>query len=116
MFDTHDVSTVRMKQFKQAFGFAQGEQWFGFVVCDENEDADRIQSGIFEGELVLISKRSLPRRSVRVNSETQEITVHDANLDGTNLSITVSYMVRVQIEMCTTDAAPHHRGSSHCAC
>ena len=83
-----------MKQYELAFGFAQGERWYGIVACDEHEDNERVRSGIFVGELVLISKRTLPRHNVRVNSESQEITLLDVDRDGTGLSITIPYTVR----------------------
>ena len=90
-----DTTSLPKKNVEHAFGFEQGERWFGFVVCDEQEDTKRIRSGIFEGELVLISKRKLPPRKVRVNSESQEITLLDINQDGSNTPITIPYMVRV---------------------
>ena len=90
-----DTTSLPQKNVEQAFGFEQGERWFGFVVCDEQEDTKRIRSGIFEGELVLISKRKLPPRKVRVNSESQEITLLDINQDGSNTPITIPYTVRV---------------------
>ena len=112
MFDTHNIPEVLMKQFQLAFGFAQGERWFGSVVCDEHEDIKRIRSGTFEGDLVLISKQTLPSRRVRVSSERQEITVLDVNRDGTNMSITVPYNVRVDFrEQCPSRC----QGWSHCA-
>ena len=96
MLDSRNISTsVPKKNIEQAFGFGQGESWFGVVVCDEQEDTKRIRSGIFEGELVLISKLKLPPRKVRVNSESQEITLLDINQDGSNTPITIPYTVRV---------------------
>ena len=89
-----NVPTTLMKKFELAFGFAQGERWFGAVICDEQESHERVRSGIFEGELVLISKRALPRRKVRVNSKNHEITLLDVTMDGTDMAITVPYTVR----------------------
>ena len=54
-----------------------------------------MRSGIFHGELVLISKRALPRRKVRVNSESQELTLLDLDQNKTDLSITIPYKARV---------------------
>ena len=82
-----------MKKFELAFGFAQGEIWYGFIVCDEQIDSELVKSGTFDGELVLVSKRPLPRRKARVNSASQEITLLDVNRDGTDLSVTISYTV-----------------------
>ena len=93
-----DTTSLPKKNVEQAFGFEQGERWFGFVVCDEQEDTKRIRSGIFEGELVLISKRKLPPRKVRVNSESQEITLLDVNRDGSDMPITIPYTVRVIVQ------------------
>ena len=90
------ISTVLMKKFELAFGFAQGERWYGTVVCEEGEGS--VRSGTFHGELVLISKRALPRRKVRVNSESQELTLLDLNRDGTDLSTTIPYKARVASE------------------
>ena len=90
------ISTVLMKKFELAFGFAQGERWYGTVVYEEGEDS--VRSGTFHGELVLISKRALPRRKVRVNSESQELTLLDLNRDGTDHSITIPYKARVASE------------------
>ena len=95
MLDTQDVSAVLMNKFELAFGFTQGERWFGTVVCDEHEDNERIRSGTFHGELVLISKRALPRHKVRINSESQELTLLDLNRDGTEISIAIPYKARV---------------------
>ena len=97
MIDTQDVSAILMKKYELAFGFAQGERWFGTVVCDEYEDNERVRSGTFHGKLVLISKRVLPRRKVRVNSESQEVTLLDLNQDGTEVSITIPYKARVAL-------------------
>ena len=94
MFDTQNISKFRMKQFELAVGFAEGERWFGVVVCDEQDDNERVRSGKFEGELMLISKRKLPSRRVRVDSENEEITSLDINRDGTEMSITLPYKVR----------------------
>jgi len=94
MLETKDISSVLLKKFQLAFGFSEGERWFGAVVCDEKEDNKRVRSGTFVGELVLISKRTLPRRKVRINSESQEITLLDVNRDGTDMSITIPYTVR----------------------
>ena len=90
LLDTQNVSTTQMKQLELAFGFAQGERWFGFIVCDEQEHSERVRSGTFDGELVLVSKRPLPKHKVRVNSEIQEITLFD-NRGGTE---TIPYTVR----------------------
>ena len=92
MLDTRNISTSLLKKFELGFGFAAGEHWFGFVVCNEKEDTKRIRSGTFEGELVLISKRTLPRRKIRVNSKNQEITLLDVdiNRDGSDMSIDVN--------------------------
>ena len=92
-----NISTVLMKKYELAFGFAQGERWYGTVVCEEGED-NIVRSGTFHGELVLISKRALPRRKVRVNSESQELTLLDLNRDGTDLSTTIPYKARVASE------------------
>lgn len=94
MFETENINEILMKQYELAFGFARGERWYGIVVCDEQEDNERVRSGIFVGELMLISKRMLPRHRVRVNSESQEITLLDVKRDGTEMSITISYAVR----------------------
>ena len=94
MLETLNISTVLQKKFYLAFGFEQGERWYGTVVCDENEDNERVRSGIFHGELVLISKRALPRRKVRVNSESQELTLLDLDQNKTDLSITIPYKAR----------------------
>ena len=83
-----------MKQYELAFGFAQGERCYGIVVCDEQEDNECVRSGIVVGELVLISKLTLPRRNVRVNSESQEITLLDVSPDVTGMSIILPYTVR----------------------
>ena len=83
-----------MKQFELACGFAQGERWYAVVVCDEQEADERVRSGIFEGELVLLSKRTLPSRKVQVDSVSQEITVLDVNQDRPNMPITIPYTVR----------------------
>jgi hypothetical protein len=91
MLDTQNTSSVLTKKFELAFGFAQGERWYGSIVCDEGELNERVRSGTFEGELRLISKRTLPRRKVRVNFENQEITLLDGNMDGTDASITIPY-------------------------
>ena len=97
MLDTQDLSAVLMKKFELAFGFAQGERWYGTVVCDEHEGSERARSGAFHGELVLISKRALPRRKVRVNSESQELTLLDLNGGGSDLSITIPYKARQKV-------------------
>ena len=94
MLDMQNTSAVLMKKLELAFGFAQGERWYGTVVCEEVED-NIVRSGTFHGELVLISKRALPRRKVRVNSESQELTLLDLNRDGTDLSTTIPYKARV---------------------
>ena len=47
-----------LKKIELAFGFGQGERWFGTIVCDEQVDNERVRSGTFYGELVLISKRA----------------------------------------------------------
>lgn len=93
-----NISTVLMKKYELAFGFAQGERWYGTVVCDKREDNECVRSGTFHGELVLISKRALPRHKVRVNSESQELTLLDLNRDGTDHSITIPYKARVASE------------------
>ena len=88
MFETQNVPEELMKKLALEFGFAQGELWFGVVVCDEQHE--RVLSGAFEGELVLISKRHIPRRKVRIVPEKQEITVLGADQNG----FTISYNVR----------------------
>jgi hypothetical protein len=90
MLDTRNISTSLLKKFELGFGFAAGEHWFGFVVCNEQEDTKRIRSGTFEGELVLISKRTLPRRKIRVNSKNQEITLLDVKRDGSDMTIDIN--------------------------
>ena len=95
MLDTQNTSSVLTKKFELAFGFAQGKRWFGTVVCDEHEDNERMRSGTFHGELVLISKRALPCHKVRINSESQGPTLLDLNRDGTEISITIPYKARV---------------------
>ena len=94
MLDTSDSSTITLRKFDAAFGFSPGERWFGYVSCDELLSNERVRSGIFEGELVLISKRTLPTRKVRVDSQIQEITLLDVNGDGTNMTLTIPYKVR----------------------
>jgi len=94
MLETHNVSEELLKKFELAFGFSQGERWFGTVSCNETEDSDRVRSGVFLGELVLISKRALPTHNVRVDSKSQEITLLDVHRDGTEMSITIPYKVR----------------------
>ena len=94
MLDTSDSSTITLRKFDAAFGFSPGERWFGYVDCDELLSNERVRSGIFEGELVLISKRTLPTRKVRVDSQIQEITLLDVNGDGTNMTLTIPYKVR----------------------
>ena len=94
MLDTSDASTITLGKFDVAFGFSPGERWFGYVSCDEHFSNERVRSGTFEGELVLISKRTLPTRKVRVDSQIQEITLLDVNGDGTNMTLTIPYKVR----------------------
>ena len=98
MLDTRNSSAVLKKKYELVFGFAQGERWYGAIVCDEHEDSERVRSGAFRGELVLISKRALPRRKVLVNSEKQELTLLDLNQDGTDISITIPYKARIASE------------------
>ena len=95
MFDTKNLTPLLMKKFELGLGFAQGERWYGVVACDEREDSERVRSGTFEGELMLISKQTIPNHKVRVNSKIQEVTLLDIKRDGTNMSITIPYTVRV---------------------
>ena len=94
MFKTQSVSSVLLKKFELAFGFSQGERWFGTVRCNEKEDSERVRSGVFLGELVLISKRALPTHNARADSKSQKITLLDVHRDGTKMSITIPYTVR----------------------
>jgi hypothetical protein len=94
-FDTKNLTPLLVKKFELGLGFAQGERWYGVVMCDEREDSERVRSGTFEGELMLISKQTIPNHKVRVNSKIQEVTLLDIKRDGTNMSITIPYTVRV---------------------
>ena len=99
MLSTQTHSADVLKKIELAFGFGKGERWFGTIVCDEQVDNERVRSGTFYGELVLISKRRIPRRRVRVNSKIQELTLLDENQDGTDSSITIPYEARVALEV-----------------
>ena len=99
MLSTQTHSADVLKKIELAFEFGKGERWFGTIVCDEQVDNERVRSGTFYGELVLISKRRIPRRRVRVNSKIQELTLLDENQDGTDSSITIPYEARVVLEV-----------------
>ena len=77
-FDVTHISPELAAKVTRAFGFAQGEHWYGVVERVEEIAADEgSKTKTYPGTLTLFSKRDLSTHSVSVDLASQEITLLD---------------------------------------